>query len=128
MVGLRARGIEIQTITCGTCINEEEEADHILVKCLFAKVARDKIFKWCGIKNQSFNSIDELLGFAKNWRSPKMKDWFHSICYGIFWNLWKYLNDQMFRKVFIKPSYGTEPIKSTLFMWVKCKGKGGVCQ
>ncbi|CAI9290592.1 unnamed protein product [Lactuca saligna] len=87
MSGLRARGIETQTTMCGACINEEEDADHILVRCPFAKSVRDKIFNWCGIQNQSFNSIDELLGFVENWgKRPKMKARFHTICYGLVWN------------------------------------------
>nr|KAJ0193936.1 hypothetical protein LSAT_V11C800398890 [Lactuca sativa] len=66
MMGLRARGIESQTTMCGACINEEEDVDHVLVRCPFAKDVRDKIFNWCGIQNQSFNSISELLIFAAN--------------------------------------------------------------
>ncbi|CAH1436949.1 unnamed protein product [Lactuca virosa] len=128
MTGLRARGIETQTTMCGACINGEEDADHILVRYPFAKDVRDKIFNWCGIQNQSFNSIGELLRFAANWgRSPKMKARFHTICYGLIWNLWKYRNDRMFNQVFISPSYGVEQIKSILYMWVKCRGKGGIC-
>ncbi|CAH1422925.1 unnamed protein product [Lactuca virosa] len=127
MTGLRARGIKIQTTMCGACINVEEDADHILVRCPFAKNVRDKTFNWCGIQNQSFNSIDELLRFAANWgRRPKMKARFHTICYGLVWNLWKYRNDQMFNQVFISPSYGVEQIKLILYMWVKCRGKGGI--
>ncbi|CAH1453810.1 unnamed protein product [Lactuca virosa] len=67
MVGLRARGIEAQTTMCGSCISGEEVDDHILVRCLFAKVVRDKIVNWCGVQNQSFNSIGELHIFTANW-------------------------------------------------------------
>lgn len=55
-----------------------------------------------------------------------MKARFHTICYGLVWNLWKYRNDQMFNQVFISPSYGAEQIKSIIYMWVEFMGKDGI--
>lgn len=66
MVGLRTRGIDTQTTISCVCINKEEDVDHILVMCPFAKAIRDKIFNWCGLHNYPFNNIGVLLGFAAN--------------------------------------------------------------
>ncbi|KAI3509571.1 hypothetical protein L1887_24947 [Cichorium endivia] len=127
LTALRTRGIEIDSTRCGVCINGVECSDHILVTCPFASLIREKIFKWCGINHQTFSSVDELLGFAANWsQNIQRKKRFISICYGLLWSLWKFRNNRAFSKQFVDPTTGVDSIKSTVFLWIKCRGKEAI--
>lgn len=127
-MALRNRDVDIEHDNCGACIKGIECSDHILISCLFACEVRKQVFKWCGIQQENFASVTDLLSFAANWsRCPKKRKRFISICHGLIWNLWKNRNDRVFNRVFANPTLSSRTVKSLVFFWLKCRGNGGIC-
>lgn len=127
-MALRNRGIDIKHDNCGACINDTECSDQILISCPFACEVSKQVFNWCNIQQENFASVTDLLSFIANWgRCRKKRKRFISICYGLIWNLWKNRNDRAFNRVFLNPTLSLGTIKSLVFCWLKCRGKGGIC-
>lgn len=69
---LAYRGVPNISTSCGYCDFGVENVDYILVGCPFAKVVRDCIWRWCGIKQDTITDIGGLLKFVGLWgRCPK---------------------------------------------------------
>ncbi|KAL4577918.1 hypothetical protein LXL04_014033 [Taraxacum kok-saghyz] len=59
-VALNRRGIgAISNIICTHCNQALECADHLLVKCSFARTVMVWILRWCGISGTNFESVTE---------------------------------------------------------------------
>ena len=125
-MALNHRGINLPTTACSICIGFDEDADHLLIGCPFAKQIRSDIFEWCGIKDRDFHSTGDLLLFAASWgRCPKKRIRLLAICYGLIWSIWKSRNDRLFQGIVSPVCIGS--IKSILFHWLKCRDKGDIC-
>ncbi|KAL4585578.1 hypothetical protein LXL04_010201 [Taraxacum kok-saghyz] len=63
---LAYRGINIPDKRCRLCVTEEEDSNHLLVGCSFAKEILTWIFQWCNITTTYFDTVSELVNFAAN--------------------------------------------------------------
>ena len=62
-MALSHRGVNMPTIMCGACNNDEETCDHILISCPMAKEIIDLILNWCGIGCEKLSSVKDMLCF-----------------------------------------------------------------
>jgi hypothetical protein len=125
---LSKRGIMVRSPNCSFCGVYREGADHILVGCHLAKDVWDWLWRWCGIPNNSVDSIVELLEFVNGWgSSSKRRVMLTAICYGALWRLWLARNERVFQNRCFSASGIMEDIISLVFMWFKHRGKLGKC-
>nr|KAJ0225469.1 hypothetical protein LSAT_V11C100035260 [Lactuca sativa] len=131
-VALEKRGIVVNSTLCCSCIRMPECADHILMGWPFATVIRNNILGWCGQNSanastsaqNSIKNVYDLLHLAATWcNSQRNKESFVAICYGLLWNLWRFMNKRLFQMEGISPIQGTDCIKSML----KHRSKNGIC-
>ena len=115
-----------QTV-CSWCNTDEECADHVLVRCQFARTVMEWILKWCDIKEVNFNNVSDVLDYAAGWGNcPKKNKIFQAICQGAMWSIWKARNDRVFNNRRIPPTKVADIIKSTVYIWIKFRqAKGG---
>ncbi|KAJ9545183.1 hypothetical protein OSB04_024890 [Centaurea solstitialis] len=65
-------------------------------------IALGWIFNWCGVQIQHFSSVSNFINFAVNWgHSPKKRNIFIAIYYGLLWCSCKAKNEVVFNKVYI---------------------------
>ncbi|CAH1412434.1 unnamed protein product [Lactuca virosa] len=128
VVALSYRGVTLDTCNCSSCVGGIEYANHILVECPYAKSVTKSILNWCGIDRIDFHNVEEITCFAANWgRCPKKRERLTAICYGMLWSIWRARNDRIFQAKFITPNGVVDNIKALVYLWVKCRGKGGLC-
>ena len=124
---LNARGIPISTTACGRC-GDLEDADHILVTCPFAAQVKDMVSDWCGVQLHQFRDVKSILECVKHWgRCPKKRRILTMVVYGMFWRLWNFRNEKIFRSKNVAAAWARDDIKSTVFFWVKHRGNFGIC-
>lgn len=62
------KNIPIDFMYCGFSVNQQEDADHILIKCLFACLVREKKnLNWCGVDDMIVNTVGEFIDFTYKW-------------------------------------------------------------
>lgn len=61
---LRHRGIIVQSSNCQLCGIHVESTNHVLVDYDFSKNVYYLIFKWCGLQNIQFKTLQEFIDFA----------------------------------------------------------------
>ncbi|CAH1440647.1 unnamed protein product [Lactuca virosa] len=119
-LALVKRGVSVGDIKCSLCDDWEEDSDHVLVGCEYAKEVLSWIFKWCGVTMPPMRTVVELLDFANNWsNNPSKRRLFLGICYGALWGIWKQRNDRGFNDSKMPPAKCADLIQSTLFLWMK---------
>lgn len=117
------RGVLIDNLNCGQCINGLDEIGHILFKCPFACRVWWMVFDWCKITAPTPTSIVELVNFAKHWGNcPKKKKLVTSICYGTCWWLWRFRCDRRFKATPSSTVRLVDCVKSSTFNWIKYRG------
>nr|KAJ0223900.1 hypothetical protein LSAT_V11C200065500 [Lactuca sativa] len=127
-MALSQRGIHIDTCYCSSFIEGSECANHMLVRCPYVFLVWKHIFLWCGINWLDYHNIEETIHFVANWvRCPKKRTRLTSICYGTLWNLWRARNDRLSQGRFVNPSRVVDNIKSSVFTWIKYRGRGCPC-
>lgn len=79
-MALQRRGVHLDSTTCVYFNHEEKCGDHILVKCLVARVVMELVLKWCSIQDDQINTIVEVLNFATGYENcPKKRRILQSI-------------------------------------------------
>ncbi|XP_023732085.1 uncharacterized protein LOC111879884 [Lactuca sativa] len=123
-VALSKRGVNVTSTMCYHCGEVEETSDHMLIQCSYAKTIMKWILKWCNIQPENFSTVHDTLDYASNWGNcPKKKRRLLGIFYGTMWSIWKSRNDRVFNNKRLQPTKLMDIIMSTLFIWVKYKGK-----
>nr|KAJ0212831.1 hypothetical protein LSAT_V11C400178600 [Lactuca sativa] len=126
---LQEKGVLIKSLGCGSFISCFDCVDHIIVHCPFTCEIRREIFKWCGIYQSMFNNLEDIISFINTWgNGSKKNNRFIAISYGMIWNLLKYRNDMLFKSIFTSPSKGVDFIKSSVYLWIKRRGRGEICK
>lgn len=64
---LISRNIPIDFVFCGLCINQQEDADHILISCPYASMVRSEILRWCGVDDMAVQTVSEFIDLTSNW-------------------------------------------------------------
>lgn len=125
---LAKRRVSLPNVSCHWCDSGLDDTSHIFVACPFSLDVLCRIFQWCNIRFQFFQSVSDLIRFAAQWgRCPKMRKIFLSIIYGFLWCSWKARNDKIFNRVRTNPARLAECIISTVFSWIKYRGYFGDC-
>ncbi|CAH1453333.1 unnamed protein product [Lactuca virosa] len=116
-LALVKRGVSLGDIKCSLCDDWEEDSDHVLVGCEYAKEVLSWIFKWCGVTMPPIRTVVELLDFANNWsNNPSKRRLFLGICYGALWGIWKQRNGRVFNDSKMPSAKCADLIQSTLFL------------
>lgn len=101
---LQKRGINLSSVICKCCEMEEEDNNHVLIKCPTAATLWEGIFRWCGIPQPTFGNIGDLVKFCSQWgRCSKRRKPLISICSGAAWLIWKARCDLIFKENRITP-------------------------
>ena len=125
---LQKIGIHVSSAGCKWCGFDPENADHILVTCPYAKKVWSWIWKWAGVQDQNFCSVNALLNFVETrGRNTTEKMMLATISYGVCWTLWKTRNERIFRSCFSSASRITDEIISLVFFWFKYRGNLANC-
>lgn len=118
--GLAKRGVQIDEIHCGLCLDMEEIAQHVFITCSYARVLWEWILKWCHVNFPRGNSVGDITKFARSWGQCARK-WriMTCICYGMITWLWKARCERLFKKIRILPTMVVDNIQSMVFVWLK---------
>nr|KAJ0197982.1 hypothetical protein LSAT_V11C700375200 [Lactuca sativa] len=117
-VSLKARGVPMSSIICGSCNMDEETCDYILLLCPVTKVVMNSILSWCEISHDGFYSVKDMLIFISRWSKSKKEK--KHVEYDLICRIM--VNHKVFRNIPIVPKKTVEKIKSITFVWCKHKG------
>ena len=85
-IELQSRGIIIPSTVCGTCKQEEETSDHMLITCQSVRTVMNEILNWCEIRCDNFNSVRDMLLFLSRWsKCKKRRSLMNVILCGVLW-------------------------------------------
>ncbi|CAI9277338.1 unnamed protein product [Lactuca saligna] len=87
---LLKRGVQNVTSTCSYCELEDEDVNHVILRCLMAVKVWEWVIIWCGLGERKFVTIGELEKFLSQWGTCPIKQKnLISICSGTAWLIWK---------------------------------------
>ena len=119
-IALKRRGVGIPNASCPQCQLEEEDAEHILIRCPVASNVWEPIFKWCNIPKPQFQTIGELIEFVKTWgRCRKRRNNLICIIFGAMWILWKTRCEGVFKVKRTSHFQIIDSVKSVVFTWIR---------
>ncbi|KAM0025801.1 putative reverse transcriptase zinc-binding domain-containing protein [Helianthus debilis subsp. tardiflorus] len=122
-VGLLQRGIPIGDCFCPRCGLSEENVDHLLVGCLWARCLWWNVLVWMRISFPAdIGTLPDLLGYIEE--QPGSKAWkriVYSIVSATVWRIWKARNEMIFENRFIPVSVSVEQIKEDVFLWLSSR-------
>ncbi|CAI9267946.1 unnamed protein product [Lactuca saligna] len=121
-LALKRRGITNIRESCPQCHIEDEDSDHIMIRCPLANKIWELIFQWCNIPKPDFQTIGDLIGLTKTWRRcRRKKNNLICICFGVMWILWKTRCELVFRSTRYSFSQIIDRVKSIVFNWIRHK-------
>lgn len=127
-VNLHRRGINSMDKNCNYCGVMEETTDHLLCGCPATCSIMDWVFRWGGVQHSIFPCVSEVLDFVYSWGTYlKRRRILISICYDMFWCIWRARNEKVFNNIKIIPVRVTYIIKSTMYVLFKHRRKKDVC-
>ena len=98
----RARhGLQDETLECYTCLREEDNVEHILVQCVYAKQVWHKCLDTLEIDIPHPSSTDTFVDWWLRTRvgfHGKQKRGFDSLIIVAAWSLWKQRNAKVFNR------------------------------
>lgn len=120
LIALSRKGHNAGATICGYCSEAEEDSDHILISCPYAKDVWDCTYSWCSIPKHQCKTVDEMIELANSWGNCRIRrNNFISITYGTLWWIWKARCARVFKGNHIPSVKVVEFIKSQVFTWVK---------
>ncbi|KAL7607119.1 hypothetical protein Lser_V15G14863 [Lactuca serriola] len=125
-IELSERGVKVPNQMCHLCNKALESVDHLLVSCEFAMGVFECVFKWCGIRTQQFSKVSEVINFAASWGNcPRKRTIVSTILFCLLWNIWRAMNDRVFKD--LKTSYTkvADNIISLSFLWCNHRSSNG---
>ncbi|XP_023759766.1 uncharacterized protein LOC111908165 [Lactuca sativa] len=122
-VELAKRGVVPENLTCPMCNEYEEDSNHVLVDCSYARSVCEGVSRWCNIQLGPLHTVKDVLGSISQWGvCKKRRRIILAIYYGTLWSLWKTRNEMVFKKNRLPPDKVTDIIKSVVYLWVKNRG------
>ncbi|KAK1436799.1 hypothetical protein QVD17_02582 [Tagetes erecta] len=122
-LGLAKRNI-IPDPFCQSCNSMEEDANHILLNCQFARRIWSALSIWCKLPVFAATNVSDLLKVPNLWPlSPEKKKVIYAIFLSTLWCLWKAWNDRNFNNLFKTDRDILGDIKSLSFLWIKTRAK-----
>ncbi|XP_022008369.1 uncharacterized protein LOC110907742 [Helianthus annuus] len=119
-VGLHIRGIPLGDTCCSRCGCEEEDPDHIFVRCLWARCIWWNVLVWMRVPYPAnISNLKELIDFIKN--QPGGKVWkriVYLVALATVWSIWRARNEKVFEDRFIPILLSVEQAKEDAFLWV----------
>lgn len=104
--------INIGSNTCNYCLTEEEEINHILLKCPFANTVLEWVLKWCRLSFLYPDSMENLIDYVTKWENGRKKRKIPtSICYSL-WSIQKARNERLYKNRITNPTKVANSIKS----------------
>ncbi|KAM0032887.1 putative reverse transcriptase zinc-binding domain-containing protein [Helianthus debilis subsp. tardiflorus] len=119
------RGLNILDASCKICGAAEETAEHVLIRCNFAKRIWDKIANWIGIPLVNLEGsikdlFQELFGLQRSKRARKV---IHAIAIQTMLALWENRNGKVFSNKHGPVQLITEEIKEASYKSLKVRSK-----
>ena len=97
----RENGLQETTSPCFTCEQEEDNVDHILAQCVYARQVWFLCFRELGVDEALIPTTEDTLGdwwvSARKRIDKRHRRGFDTLCISVYWNLWKQRNDVVFR-------------------------------
>nr|GEU36442.1 RNA-directed DNA polymerase, eukaryota, reverse transcriptase zinc-binding domain protein [Tanacetum cinerariifolium] len=94
---LSRRGIDIASISCGTCDQGVETVSHLFFRCDMAQQVRRLINRWWMVPDLVTESFEDWRIWVSNIRmGSKTKKMFEGVYYVAWWLLWMFRNKKLF--------------------------------
>ncbi|GKA48349.1 RNA-directed DNA polymerase, eukaryota [Tanacetum coccineum] len=92
------RGIDNVSLICPMCNNGLESSYHTMSECIIAIKVWNSVVKWLNLNLPFQLPPNELLDFVNNEDNlHKAKDIIFTIIYTVWWELWRFRNDFIFK-------------------------------
>ncbi|KAJ0683718.1 putative RNA-directed DNA polymerase [Helianthus annuus] len=119
------RGVTMHDLSCNRCGIVEEDADHVIARCLFARAIWWQICRWLKLPfPEDGLSTQGLLNMVKDAKGSK--EWKKAIGVVIMtamWEIWKSRNEKVFNDRSIAITRTVEQVKENSFLWIRCRSK-----
>nr|KAJ0215512.1 hypothetical protein LSAT_V11C300129520 [Lactuca sativa] len=66
-VELARRGVVLENLTCPMCNEYEEDSNHVLVDCSYARSVCEGVSRWCDIQLGPIHTVKDVLGSISQW-------------------------------------------------------------
>lgn len=120
------RGIASLSQDCVLCHSEVETVNHLFMHCPYAKEVQQWLFNWCGIRHQNFDTVLDLIVFARSWGTDqKRKGIGSTILYCYLWCLWLSRNDRVFKNLQVAVAKVMDNIMTMSFSWCNNRSSNG---
>ncbi|KAM0064119.1 putative reverse transcriptase zinc-binding domain-containing protein [Helianthus debilis subsp. tardiflorus] len=117
---LQKRYINCGSTICRLCCEQNEDSDHLFVKCYVVTIVWKKVCCWCRIPSVLAENMRDLLNSHKLLMMSKLKKKvIQTILLATCWELWKARNALIFQV--IEKIFGETQMVS--FMWIKNRAK-----
>lgn len=118
------RGIRIAEIVCPFCSTTEEDLDHVMFNCKFARELWSRVSSWCHLITGKAVSVTDLKQELKALKLDRNKlKLVLSVAYAKLWFLWKARNSFIFQKRKQVVGCILDDIVTWSFNWVRLRSK-----
>ncbi|GJW13637.1 RNA-directed DNA polymerase, eukaryota [Tanacetum coccineum] len=125
-VNLMHRGVDLTTSNCPICHEFEEDINHILLSCDFAKSVMRRVCRWWDLDLQGWSSFQEWQTWFLSLRlASKNKNCLEGVFYVAWWSIWSFRNRCVFEDSPPRRSTIFDDIVLHSFNWChnRCKSK-----
>ncbi|KAJ0522407.1 putative RNA-directed DNA polymerase [Helianthus annuus] len=122
---LAARNVAVGDGRCPMCGFADEDADHLLVACSYAKMVWRRICEWVKLPiPSSFDSVKQILDYVQSSSlAAKRKKVVYSIFLLTLWQIWLQRNNKIFKGCRANAMTTVEDIKDNSFWWMVKRAK-----
>ncbi|KAJ0751570.1 putative reverse transcriptase zinc-binding domain-containing protein [Helianthus annuus] len=124
LVALRNRNVQVPSVNCPICGNDEETIEHLFIACPFAQQLWDVVSRWVKISALFLLERSDLIYFHSHVRgSGRWKKVIYLVMQAVVWCTWRARNDLVFNRK--QPRIGSviDDIKSLSFLWFKSRAR-----
>ncbi|XP_022023714.1 uncharacterized protein LOC110923971 [Helianthus annuus] len=123
-VSLGKRGVNVLSLSCELCQDEEDSTDHVFASCRFSQRVWEGIARWCKLSPLFFYGVEDLVHYHEQTRGSKVwKQLIYSIFQATIWCIWASRNNAVFDRKRSSPDRLVEEVKVLSFLWVKHRSK-----
>ena len=112
------RGIDVESVLCPCCQEEEETVSHLFFGCIIARQVWSRMESWIQMDIPQFHSPIELVNWVDSHPVGRLvRSKVESICMVVIWVLWTYRNALVFNPEKAKKQFIFDSIRDLSFNW-----------